>query len=304
MISKIAIGLLILLITIIVGARLINTSLFRISSPSGRVNILVYSGNNAIVIALDETSAHALYFPSDTYIETAQGAGKYPINKLSKLAELNEGGDKFIEASFERFLAIPIDIYIGTSREISSDSISNIVKFSDIYSSKYLSTNLIMPARLQLWWKLSNLRVPTENIIDVAKTRTVSTVQEADGVEISEADVRFLPVKLQQYFVEIPLAQEQFKFMVYNTEQTPGLARLASNMLENMGTDVILLENRSRNVKDCELHVLDEEDAKTVTARRVIQAFNCELVIDSSGSGKLVASIYLGESFSKLMFGR
>jgi len=303
MISKIAAGLLILLLTIIVGARLINTSLFRISSPSGRVNILVYSGSDAIVIALDKTAAHALYFPSDTYIETAQGAGKYPISKLTKLAELSEGGDRFIEASFERFLAVPIDIYIATSREISSDSLSGLVLFSDTYSSKYLTTNLTMPAKFQLWSKLGSLRVPPENIIDVSKTRTVSTVEEADGVQISEADARFLPVKLQQYFVEIPLAQEQFKFMVYNTEGTPGLARLASDMLENMGTDVILLENRSKNVQDCELHV-SPEDVETVTARRVIQAFNCELVIDSTGSGKLVASIYLGENFSKLMFGR
>ena len=303
MISKIAIGLLVLLLSIIVGTRLVNTSLLRVSSPTGRVNVLVYTGTDAVVIALDKTAARALYFPSDVYIETAQGAGKYPVNKLTKLAELNEGGDRFIEASFERFLAVPIDIYIFTSREISPDSLSGLVKFKDTFSSKDLKTSLTRPAKFQLWWQLNRINVPKENIIDVTKTRTVSTVEQADGVEINEADARFLPVKLQQYFIEIPLAQEQFKFVVYNTSGTPGLARLASNMLENMGTDVILLENKSDNTADCTLHV-SEEDAETITVARVTQVFGCEVIRDSSSPGDKVASIYLGEQFSKLMFGR
>ena len=304
MILKIAGGLIILLLSIIIVARLVNTSLLRISSPTGRVNVLVYNGRDAIVVALDKTTAHALYFPSNTYIETARGAGKYPINKLTKLAELTDGKEGFIEASFERFLAIPIDIYIFTTRDISSESISKLVKLTDAFSSKYLESNLSSPAIFQLWWNLNGIRVPKENIIDVSKTRTVSRVEKADGVEISEADARFLPVKLQQYFVEIPLAEEQFKFMVYNTAGTPGLARLASDMLENMGTDVILVENKSSNFENCQLHVANPDDAQSVTAKRVIQAFNCELVIEATSTNSLVAKLYLGSEFSKIMFGK
>lgn len=302
--SKIAIGLLVFLLSIIVLARVVNNSLFRISSPTGRVNVLVYNGEEAIVIALDKETAHALYFPGNTYIETARGAGKYPVNKLNTIGELSQGEGDFVEASFERFLAIPIDIYILSSRDISSQSISGLVKFIDIVSSKYLDTSINRPSILQLWLNLAGLRVPKENIIDVSKTRTVSNISQADGVEISQADSRFLPVKLQQYFVEIPLAKEKFKFIVYNSVGTPGLARLASDMLENMGTDVILLENRPANVKGCQLHIADQEYEKLITVKRVKQAFNCELIHDTTSEGELVASIYLGETFSKLMFGR
>lgn len=274
-----------------------NLNLVLISSS---ISVFTYNPQDKKIVILE--------IPSETYVEVPGGFGKWQLRAVYGLGQQEGRGGILLKNTLSNFLGLPFDGFLelrGPVREKKASEILNILRSNHLGSFellKYLQTDLTLFELLRFKLALAQVRfdkIESRNLLD---TRVLDKSKLADGTEIFLTD----PVKLDSIlleFIDPKLVSEGKSIAIFNATSHPQLAQKAARIITNLGGNVIITGNYSRNLKKT---VLFGEQSKTL--KKLLQVFvldcpnkkNCDK-IDSEKedqSSRAQINLFLGEDYN------
>lgn len=215
-----------------------------------------YCGFLLVSLHSTEGTLKILTFPPDLKIPDTKGT--YTLPELLRLAAVQNPpqGIEFVIDSLEKYLAIPIDGYIVAL------SLSTF-RFS-LPTSKL--GEIVTQAHRELQSPVVFLKIPMiisfiKNDIqtNLSPGQVFRGIWEIRGVRFDKLEFYELPIGLpeserdvfiQNIFEDPQIVKERLKISVKNASETPGLALQTARFIENIGGEVIEVENSKVNTQN------------------------------------------------------
>lgn len=257
-----------------------------------RINIAV-AGNQVALISVDtvNNSVVVVKVPGNLHMfGVIHGYGQYHIGSVYQVGELDKRGGAVLSGTLQEFLAIPIEGYYYTLREMTD--IRNFFLSWDFLRGR--TTNFPLLRRLELVRNMWQLRFDKVRVIDLSKTAKPLVL--ADG-----SNALFLePVEVDQILkgllTESNLQDENFRVEVINTTTTAGLAGRAARLLTNLGLTVIHINGNAQALSQCKIRAT-KEALKSQTVWRIAQIYRCQKE-EKPEESRAAISLYLGTDYA------
>lgn len=266
--------------------------------PTSRVTLLVV-GDPMMVVSWnrDKKTVLLVTIPSATRIDATRGYGRYALDALWKLGELENRPSTVLLESTEDALGVPIPWYLrppGT--QLSADPIGILREMFSLQSVVSVlvgttKTNISVPRFLALAGQARFVRANEVSTLDLSGA--IGTEQLADGTQ----EPAFVPEPLEALigsdFEEAPLRAEGLTVAIYNTTETPILGQRAARMLSHAGTIVVSVGNEEPVRETCMVQG-KKQLLSSATARFIRWYFGCTEVA-SEGVARADLLLYLGK---------
>lgn len=227
-----------------------------------------------------------LKIPAAAQTEGVHGYGKYSLEALWKLGQLDKSGGLLLSQSLEEALGVSIPWYIGekTPRFTSGSSGSDVIHkfFSPAGLGEYLRgsyrTNLPLPVFISLSYAASRkIRSDRSNILVFSPANALTSEVLPDSTSINVVDPQRVDFILGNLFEDEIVRQEGLSVAVYNTTRTPSLGGRLARLLGRMGAVVVTVGNAQPTVEGCQL-IGHKAQLKLVTSSLIRQVLGCQSI--------------------------
>lgn len=214
-----------------------------------------YCGFLLVSLHSTEGTLKILTFPPDLKIPDTKGT--YTAPELLRLAAVQNPpqGMEFVMDSLEKYLAIPIDVYVTLSpptfhpplptsklgeivtqahRELQSPVVFLKIPMIISFIKNDIQTNLSPGQVFRGIWEIRGVRFDKLEFYELS-----------GGLLESERDIF-----IQNIFEDPQIVKERLKISVKNASETPGLALQTARFIENIGGEVIEVENSKVNTQN------------------------------------------------------
>lgn len=207
--------------------------------------------------------------PAAVQVDAVGGYGRYSLNALWKLGEMDKKSAALVQKSLEEAFGVPIPWYLDTSGQ------------------RFLPrTN--MPITMLLIWLWNTRSIRPDQMKEIVMNRQTGLMETAqpDGVGVEVLDPDRIDTALGSLFEDEAIRREHLSATVYNTTEMPTLGKRVGRLLNRMGIFVVRVGNDTPRVDQC---VVSGEQSvlQSVTARVVAAALDCQLVVKPSDAGDL-----------------
>lgn len=289
----------ILLILIGTGWRIYGALTKSVWDGRNRVN-LVFATQPVFIASFSPglESLSLLLIPDGTYVETTHGYGKYRIEAIWELGEL-EGREGLLAESSQEYLGLPVDGWVGDEKEkiqsekqakgIILNSLFQLIKGRD-------ETNLTRWDLVRLWWQIKRVRFDKIYLIDLADSSAIISITLPDGTAGFELDPARLDRIIAKYFQDEKIREEGLALEIVNATSHPGLAAQAARIVSNIGGRVIAVGDWDLRNEECEVRS-KKDKARIYTLVKLMKVFNCQFGGEDLGDSRAEAVIILGEDY-------
>lgn len=243
---------------------------------------VVVVGDPMVVWSWDRSVHHAvrITMPAATVIDAVGGYGKYSLEALWRLGDIEKRGGTILVQSLQEALGLPIDGYVGPNGpELSGMADTplvptpiQILRLPLVILGSY-RTN-ISPSTL-LYLSLAAMRLRPDNVttIELAKDAMVSQ-QLADGTVVETPDMSRLDVLFGTMFEDAQVRREGLSVAVYNTTDMASLGSRAGKLLGRMGVFVVRVGNDAQPIDQCSVRG-SKKALAGATAAVIIEILGC-----------------------------
>ncbi len=256
-----------------------------------RINF-VLSGDEVVLISFapEEPSLTLLPLPKNLQIDVIYGYGKYRVEVVSSLGEL-EKKDNLLPASLQENFGVPVEGWIVST----SDSKEEILRELGRQILGRGKTNFSRWDLVRLWWGISKLRPGEIEILDLGRLNILSSVKLPDGTTVFQIDFGQLDLKIQKIFSDSLIKKENFSIEVLNGTSYRGLAERGARIVANTGGRVVWVGNSELQIADCRLQI-EKNKKRAYTVKKISKIFNCQLEEKKEG-GRAEITLILGEDY-------
>jgi len=271
----------------------------RVWDGKSRLNIAL-AGEKTYLLGLDPVDSEIILIeiPSETQIEVAFGLGSYPIDSVFELSRLEKKEGILLAQTLENNLAIPVKAWVDYQKEIDFHQPKNLF-LQLIYSSLKgeAKTNLTNWDRLQLLYTIKNVSVFRSNSYNLSNLNLLEEVELPDKNKGLRIEPERIDAFIQTHFQERKLREENLTIEVINTTQFPGLAERGARLLNNLGVEVVGVNNQEEKTNRCQL-VGEGKLKNNYSAKFIRQIFDCQWQ-DSQEEGRADLILILGEAYQQ-----
>lgn len=243
-------------------------------------------------------SLSLLLIPNETYIQTTHGYGKYRIETIWKLGEL-EDRESLLAESSQEYLGLPVDGWVGGGKE----EIQNEKQAKGLILNRLFGlikgrdeTNLTRWDLVRLWWEIRGVRFDKIYLINLTETSAITVVTLPDGTTGFELDTSRLDGIIAKYFQDEKIREEGVVLEVANATNYPGLAAHAARIISNVGGRLISVRDWSLRSKECEVRS-KKEKVGSYTLGKLMKIFDCKASGEDLGDSRAEAVLILGENY-------
>jgi len=274
--------------------------LVRRSLWNGRDRINFVLKGQKVVLASFEPSQESLsliLIPGQTLLEVCHGYGKYKVEAIPKLEEIEEKEGLLAESLQENF-GIPVGGWMGEMSNVKCQ-MSNVKEKilcemeNQIFQKKM--TNFSRWDLLWLWWEIKKVKAGNTEVLDLGKLNVLTQSKLPDGTTVFEIDSSRLDPLIQKYFSDLTLKQEGFSIEVLNGTTHLGLAEKGARILSNLGGEVVWVGNSEASSEKCVVGS-GKNKKETYTVRKIIKIWNCNWQ-EKKEEGKAEITVILGEDY-------
>ncbi len=215
--------------------------------------------------------------PSSTFVETAQGFGKWQLASIYDLGETGKlGGDTLLNLSLTNFFGLPIDGILDFSGKYATLSASELVDeirktpVSIVGLLSNLKTDLTPYELMRLNLSLSGVRFDKKTEINLDKIGVLEQSKLADGSPVYILDDQKLDAALVDA-IDPQISGEHKTIAVFNSTDHPALGKRGSRLITNLGGDVIIVTNSETKLSKTLIY-----GEKSKTLERLKQAFGID----------------------------
>lgn len=237
--------------------------------------------------------------PGNVYLNVPHGYGKYRLETVWRLSELENRPDLFAQ-TVEDLLGIRITAWVKPNDVINLDdredkNLISPLKQKFIPSAIFAKTsnsNLNFWDKIYLSFIFWTARPNRWQTLDLAENTTFFTDTEIPGnIRVKIADKTALADLLKQKFIDEEIRRSEFLIEVRNTTSVPGLGQKLSQFLTNVGGKVIAVTNEVKEVDKCEVYVR-ENDLEEKIVRFMKNEFGCQINVQEVTGADMV--VYAG----------
>lgn len=248
----------------------IKTSYKRNYSWDGKfnINLLIRSQDISLLSYNPAVSSMTIIkIPDETFLEVPHGFGLWQLRAVHGL-----GKDKLLVEALISFLAVPVDGFLDFSslnqpssqiiKTLKNDPFSGFSLFAD------LKTNLSVWELIRLKLRLSGVRFDKINEPDLIKLKILEQAYLSDNTLVFTLD----PVKadtLLSSLADPQITAERKSIAVLNATKHPQLARKWTRLVTNLGGNVIITANSSKNLEKTQ--VVGENSATLQRLRQIFE---------------------------------
>lgn len=269
----------------------------------GRLNLVLVSSPVLIVsLEPEEPSLSGFSIPNETQLEVVYGYGKYQMESVYRLGELEKKENLLAESIQENF-ALPIDGWLVSEniRISAEEDIRN--KLSEILISCLKDgrkTNLTKWDLIRIFVQIKKVRSHKINFFDLSKISVLLKTTLPDRTEVFEIDQNRLDPLVQKYFFDPIIRKEKMLFEVLNGTDHPKLGERAGRIISGLGGEVVSIGNSQEKVEECQIQTIREK--KTFhSVKKIANIFNCQL-LEKEEEGKAEVTLIVGENYWKKLF--
>ena len=271
----------------------------RVWDGKSRLNIAL-AGEKTYLLGLDPVDSEIILIeiPSETQIEVAFGLGSYPIDSVFELSRLEKKEGILLAQTLENNLAIPVKAWVDYQKKIDFHQPKNLF-FQLIYSSLKgeAKTNLTNWDRLQLLYTIKDVSVFRSNSYNLSNLNLLEEVELPDKNKGLRIEPERIDAFIQSHFQEKKLREENLTIEVINTTQFPGLAERGARLLNNLGVEVVGVNNQEEKINRCQL-IGEKELKNNYSVKFIRQIFDCQWK-DFQEEGRADLILILGEDYRK-----
>lgn len=192
----------------------------------------------------------------------------------------------------------------GEVVEIKSSlfSLSGLVSILNLTrgDNSQVYTNLSLVEKLRLWNSIRKLRPDQINFINLLETNILDEERQPDGSLIKIIDKDILKTVIADNFQDSAVRLENVTLEVVNATSEQRLAGQFSQILTNMGANVIGKSNsRSKQSGACLYFLKDKKYKRNTIIARVAELYSCKLLENYIQDSTADIVIILGEDFLK-----
>jgi len=239
-----------------------------------------------------------LLIPDGTYVETTHGYGKYRIEAIWELGEL-EGREGLLAESSQEYLGLPVDGWVGGGKwEVGNEKGAQALILNYLFQliKGRDETNLTRWDLARLWWQIKKVRFDKIYLIDLADSSAIISITLPDGTAGFELDPARLDRIIAKYFQDEKIREEGLALEIVNATDHLGLAAKAARIITNIGGRVVAVSDWDLRGEECEIRS-GKKGLESYTLKKLMKVFDCQFGGEDLGDSRAEAIMVLGESY-------
>jgi archaellum component FlaF (FlaF/FlaG flagellin family) len=197
-----------------------------------------------VIVDPTKRTLKALVIPPELTVPVVYGYGRYRLEVIDDLGIQEGRGFDLLIDSLSHWIGIDVNAAVVTKSD-------EYFRIGTLIQSK---SSLDVWGKLWLWYQLQSVPRAAREEIDLL----------ADGFLVVDPDTQqlVLPLQQQQRLIEehvknLILSAENHQVVIVNTTSIRGLATAATETLQNLGYDVVAIQESQANLETSEL-LIDE----------------------------------------------
>lgn len=263
----------------------------------GRATVVLAS-EQVLVFSLEpsEPSLSVFLIPKGTQVEVIYGYGKYRVEAIHKLGQL-EGKDELLSQSIQESFGLPVDGWVANKDiEIGDEDIKSKLSEVLILALKNgKKTDLTKWDLIRLWMQMKKVRSHKVNFIDLSKISVLTKTTLPDGSQIFMIDQNRLDPLVQKYFADPTVRKERLLIEVLNGTDHLKLGERAARVINSLGVEVVSVGNTQERVEQCQIRTV-ENKKNLYTVGKIAKIFGCHLE-EKKEEGKADVTLIVGEAY-------
>lgn len=244
---------------------------------------VVVAGDPVVVWSWDRGTRRGvrITLPAATVIDAVGGYGKYSLEALWRLGDIENQGGTMLEESLQEAFGLPIDGYVGPKgSELSGSGDAPLVPAALTLAQLpfvflgFYRTNVRPATLLSLSLAAAGLRPDAVAAIALDKEGALVSQQLADGTTVATPDASRLDVLFGTLFEDGRVRSEGLSVAVYNTTDMSSLGGRAGKLLGRLGVFVVRVANDTPPVERCVVRG-SKKALASATARISIGLLGC-----------------------------
>lgn len=276
-------------------------------SPLWRTTVVI-ANDPVVVVSIDSQQRRAavIVVPADTQIEAVSGYGQYSLESLWKLGAIDKKDGDILAESIQELLGIPVQWYIGPSKENNiwtvSDPqalVSHVFSLQGLvrYISSSYRTNMPFLRMVRLKVALNGVAGNQYKRIVLVPDNAITMKEQPDGTTMPTVDLSRLDVLLGNMFENEKIRKDAESVAIYNTTSMSSLGSRVGRMLSKLGVFVVSIGNNPVGLSQCELEG-SSEALNRETAKMIDAIFHCRK-ISARGMLRADLELRLGMDYAK-----
>lgn len=290
---------LILIIVVIlfgVGFKTYRTFKNSIWSGKDRINFVLKGEETILASFKPEESLTLIPIPKGTYLEVTHGYGKYRVEAISSLGEI-EKRENLLKETIQENLGVPVEGWINivnSKLKIVNSKETLLNKLGEQIRSVG-KTNFSPWDLIRLWWKIRKVKGGEVEVVDLAKLNVFSEIKLADGTTVFEPDPARLDPVMQKFLPDFALKKENLSIEVLNGTLHPGLAEKGARLLTNIGGEVVAVGNSEEASQKSKVKS-PKSKRNSYTISKIKRIFTAEWE-EKKEEGRAEITVILGEDY-------
>lgn len=230
-------------------------------------------------------------------IETVRSYGDYRLASIYALGQQqDDSGGQLLSQSVSEALGLPIDAYVAETSLSGNELPANFIL--DLLRHKK-STNLKHKDLIRLWWQIKSLKKTSLLVVDLCEHGACLKDRLIDGSEVTRLEPDKVDQLIRQFLSDSTIDQENITISVLNASNQSGLALKAARLINNIGGQVVQVE-QADSLSDSCLIWASQEAFGGATALRLCRLLDCPIkVTDTQGQQRADLVIYLGQDYAE-----
>lgn len=245
----------------------------------------------------------AVRIPSDSLVEGVHGYGKYSLESLWQLGQIDSMGGTLFATSLEEALGLPVHWYLGGKKTKITSSSEPQAALKDFFSlagiNKYFfgtyATNIPPLTFLRLVKTVQFLRPDRVSSINLTLGNGLVEEELLDATKVLVVDPPQLDIIWGNLFEDETVRREALTVAIYNTTQVAGLGVRAARILGHLGAVVVKVGNDEPAIEHCQLSGA-KPLLESATARLIAEVLGC-VISEGNGESRADLTVRLGTAY-------
>lgn len=276
-------------VTLFLGALILGVRSI-LTTPSYK-QVVLFIARPVVVLSIDSDrkKATAIILSPDTVIRGGFGYGNFSLLSFQSLDAIDKRDGRLLRASVSRAIGLPV------TRVINRNDIT-IKQPLSIESIRQLITIREKPASfdwvdwVQFMRVMATLPIDGLSIIDL----TQATVSEnlPDGSQQSVLDETRVDALLGSELFDVDLRTESLSVAIYNTTDSPSIARIIGRQLSHIGIRLVHVGNKQASIDRCRI-VGKAMSLQSQTASYLRNVYDCVIISDDHAGDDVGADLVI-----------
>lgn len=269
---------------------------------------LVWQGTSPAIISYEpyDKELIVLVFPGNLTELASGNYGKYKLGAIYKLDKLENKNGSLFRETFANLLEVPIDAYLAhknfdskTDNLTEEEFISvkkNLLSLNGLYQIFWISdfeTNLSFFDKINLWLKLQNLRNDKIKLYRLKNQEILIKRSSLEKLSTISLDHNGLASFIKGFFEFSLIKKENFTVEIRNASQITGLGNKLGNLINNIGSQVVAVENDSEI--DNTICLTNQKAKNSYTLSKIKILTKCQLQEKENKAADIV--LILGKNY-------